>query len=289
VWLLSIAERQKAMIDFKRVLRTIGLAVAVFCGVNAAWAQATYTVNPNGLESFNLTMDGVTINSGLAGGIQLNYVSGMGSSFASVCTDISGVLYLGYNYSYAAPTGFAGQSGLDPTWGAGNASGLNNVANAAAAIQAAADIFYKYGSVLTSGTTDQKAGLQLAVWAALYNTVGGATPSTSLDGSRFDVLGASSQTWSGSWGRTYAGTTAAIDDAITYIGAVNFNDQYTGAIMTPSPANQYGLPAQEVLTTVTPVPEPTTLIAGGLLLLPFAASALRSRSRRVTVAKRSIS
>ena len=120
-------------------------------------------------------MDGSTIANALAGGIQLNYVSGTGSSFTSLCTDIAGTLYLGYNYSYAAPTGFAGQSGLDPTWGAGNASGLNNVANAAAAIQAAADLFYKFGSVLSNPSTsqailDQKAGLQLAVWAALYDT-----------------------------------------------------------------------------------------------------------------------
>jgi len=280
------------MIDIKRMIRTVGLAAVATCAVNAAMAQATYKVDAGGLESFNLSMDGTTINNALAGGIQLNYVSGTGSSFTSVCTDISATLYLGYNYSYAAPTVFAGHSGLDPTWGVGNASGLNNVANAAAAIQAAADIFYRFGGILSSTSTDpttlaEKAGVQLAVWAALYNTaVVGGVASTSLDGSRFDVLSTSSQTWSGSWGKTYAGTAAAIADASGYIAAVNFNDQYSGDLMTPSPAVQYGLPAQEVLTNVTPVPEPTTLIAGGLLLLPFAASALRSRSRRVTVAKR---
>jgi len=277
----------------ERVIRAVALAVAATWGANAAMAQATYTVDAGGLESFNLTMDGVAMNNALAGGIQLNYVSGAGSSFASVCTDIAGTLYLGYNYNYAAPAVFSGQSGLDPTWGAGNASGLNNVGNAAAAIQAAADIFYRFGSIMSSTSTDpttlaEKAGVQLAVWAALYNTaVVNGVASTSLNGSRFDVLGTSSETWSGSWGRTYAGTAAAITDAANYIAAVNFNDQYSGDILTPSPTTQYGLPAQEVLINVTPVPEPTTIIAGGLLLLPFAASALRSRSRRLTVAKRS--
>jgi len=278
----------------KRVIRTIGLAVAATVGIDAAMAQATYTIDAGGLESFNLSMDGTAMNNALAGGIQLNYVSGTGSSFASVCTDISGTLYLGNTYSYAAPTGFAGHSGIDPTWGAGNAGGLNNVANASAAIQAAADLFYKFGSVLSSTSTsqtilDDKAGLQLAVWAALYNTaVTGGTTTTSLDGSRFYVNGTSSETWSGGWGRTYAGTQNAINDALWDLSQVNFNNQYSGDIMTPSPTDQYGKIGQEVLTTVTPVPEPTTLIAGGLLLLPFAASALRSRTRRVTAAKRSI-
>ena len=163
------------MIKIKRVIWMVASVITTACGINAAMAQATYTVDAGGLENFNLSMDGSTIANALAGGIQLNYVSGTGSSFTSLCTDIAGTLYLGYNYSYAAPTGFAGQSGLDPTWGAGNASGLNNVANAAAAIQAAADLFYKFGSVLSNPSTsqailDQKAGLQLAVWAALYNT-----------------------------------------------------------------------------------------------------------------------
>ena len=100
--------------------------------------------------------------------------------------------------------------------------------------------------------------------------------------------GTSSKTWSGGWGQTYAGTQSAVNDALYDISQVNFNDQYAGNLLTPSPASQYGLLAQEVLSDVTPVPEPTTLIAGGLLLLPFAASALRSRSRRLIAAKRSI-
>jgi hypothetical protein len=271
------------MTDLKLVIRTVGLAAAVIWVAGTAKAQpiSDYTIGSGGLEAFNLQIDGTTDSSALAGGILLDKTSGVGpASFASICTDISGTVYLGYNYGYQGPVVFQGQTGLDPTWGAGNASGLNNSVNAAAAIQAAADIFYKYGYVLTSGTTDQRAGLQLAVWAALYNTAGGATPSTSLDGSRFSVLGTSSATWSGSWGSTSAGTSTAISDAQTYLAAVNFNDLYSGSLMIPDPHQQYGLTAQEMLVSVTPVPEPTTMIAGALLLLPFAASTVRLRKNR---------
>src|SRR5271170_3337619 len=127
----------------KRLIRNTGIVLSVACAVNAAMGQAVYNIGSGGLESFNLSMDGQTYDSALAGGIQMNYVSGTGSSFASVCTDFSGTLYLGYNYSFAAPATFSGNTGLDPTWGAGNANGLNSAANASAAIQAAADIFYK--------------------------------------------------------------------------------------------------------------------------------------------------
>jgi hypothetical protein len=281
----------------KRLIRNTGMVLFVACAVNAAMGQAVYNIASGGLESFNMSMDGQTYNSALAGSIDLNYVSGKGSSFASVCTDFSGTLYLGYNYSFAAPATFSGNTGLDPTWGAGNANGLHNAANASAAIQAAADIFYKFGGILSSSSTSQstldaKAGLQLAVWAALYNTTAGTSSITlSGAGDRFNVLSASTATWSGSWGNTYAGTIGAISDASYDLSQVNFSDQYSGNIMTPSPTNQYGLTGQEVLTSVTPtttgftpVPEPTTWIAGSLLLLPFAASTLRSlwgRRRRV--------
>jgi len=283
------------MSDMKRTIRAMGLAVATAWGVNSAMAQATYQIDAGGLENFNLSMDGSSINNALAGGILLNHVSGTGSSFTSVCTDIYGTLYLGNNYSYAAPSPFSSSTGLDPTWGAGNKTGLVNTVNELAAIQAAAYIYYTYGSILSSTSTsqsvlDQKAGLQLAIWAALYNTVGGSTPSTSLDGSRFDVLSASAGTWSGSWGQTYAGTTSAITYASNYISAVDsspvhFSYQYSGDVMIPSPTTQYGLTPQEVLAPVTPVPEPTTWIAGSLLFLPFVASAIRSRSRRLAVAR----
>jgi hypothetical protein len=273
------------MFKIKRVIQMAGLGMAASWGINAAMAQATYTIDAGGLESFDVSIDGTSYNDALAGGIALNYVSGVGSSFTSVCTDISATLYLGYNYTFGAPAPFTASTGLAPTWGAGNSTGLVNTPNEMAAINAAANLFYQFGSVLsvnnnTQSALDAKAGLQLAVWAALYNTTAGVN-SVSLDGSRFDAaLPSDGTTWSGSWGQTFVGTQQALNDASADLAAVNFAAQYSGDILIPAPTTQYGLTPQEVLINVTPVPEPTTMIAGALLLLPFAASTVRLRRNR---------
>jgi hypothetical protein len=61
-----------------------------------------------------------------------------------------------------------------------------------------------------------------------------------------------------------------------------------GDAVTADQRAQCGFKRGDRFKIITPVPEPTTLIAGGLLLLPFAASALRLRSRsRLAVVKRS--
>ncbi len=257
------------MTYIKSVIRTVGVAAAVTLAVSAAKAQpaaAEYQINNGGLETVNWSFDGNS-DSGLAGGITLTYVSGstQPGTFTTICTDLGGVVYLGENYSYSAPQFFAGRSGLDPTWGTTSGNQMNN---AAAAIQAAAEIFNTYSYVLAGNNTDAKAGLQLAVWAALYNTTAGATLSsstTSLNGPRFNVLG-------------YSG--AAYTDAATYMTAANFQVPYVGSLLIPEPNSQNGLTAQEMLVNVTPVPEPTTLIAGALLLVPFAASTIRLRKNR---------
>jgi hypothetical protein len=263
--------------------------------VGVAHAQtSTYLVGSGGLESFNLQMDGDSadyVNS-LAGDMTFTHESGPGASFSTVCTDVAATLYIGGTYTYNQPVSFAGQTGLDPVWGA-FVSGSPNSANEVAAIQAAADVFYKYSSVfsgslggLQGSDLDQKAGLQLAVWTALYDTSvnAGVTSISSFTSgsSRFQVLGLGNLSAPG-W-NVSAGTVAAENDAVTMLGAVNFSDLYSGNLLVPNAAAQNGgyfneptVTAQEVLINVTPVPEPTTLIAGGLLLLPFAGSALRFR------------
>jgi hypothetical protein len=215
-----------------------------------------------GLETFKVTWDGNTQNA-LAGGILLTHVSGSMPTLTTVCTDIGGTVYLGCNYVYSDPQVFNGKSGIQSSWGAGNA-GIpfgtrltpSQQANAAAAIQAAADILYHHSSILTSGTTTDRAALQLAVWEALYDTTAG---SRTL-GSRFMVN---------------SGDAAAISEANTWLGQVDPSAQYAGSLLIPTPESQGSLNAQEMLYNVTPVPEPTTMIAGALLLLPFGASTLR--------------
>ena len=55
--------------------------------------------------------------------------------------------------------------------------------------------------------------------------------------------------------------------------------KYAGFLLIPDDAShdvyQYGIPGQEVLYNISPVPETTTLFTGALLLLPFGASSLR--------------
>lgn len=289
----------KNMFSRKYFVRAATLVFGVGCSLSTVHAQSTgpasYTVNSGGLESFDLRIDTTSFSGALAGAISL-VNSTPGNSFLSVCTDISGTLYLGGTYSYAAPVSFQNQQGIDPTWGAANANSPPNpvvTADAVAGIQAAAGVFYKFQGVMTEATTigglsgetvlDDKAALQLAVWAALYNTSANQVGPTLLSGlnTRFKVLGVSSDSGSGSWGSYSAGTQNAITEAQAMLNAINYKDLYSGNIISPDPQSQNGgysteaIIAQEVLANVTPVPEATTIVAGGLLLLPFAASTLR--------------
>jgi hypothetical protein len=247
------------------VLQTLALAVATVWGVSQAQAAyETFQIGNAGLETFGLAWDGHS-ESALAGGISLARVSG-GSipSFNTVCTDIGGTVYLGSQYGYSAPTVFNNQDGIVPSWGTGNAGIALDTpwtsltpaqqANAAAAIQAAADIFYNHQGVSTTGSTTDRAALQLAVWEALYDTTAGSS-TLSFGTGRFTVS---------------SGDSAAISEANTWLGQVNANARYTGFLLIPDNHT-----AQEMFYNVTPVPEPTTMIAGALLLLPFGASTLR--------------
>ena len=225
-------------------------------------AFVDYAISSGGLNSFNITWDGMTENA-LAGGIVLTKVSGdasMPSSILTVCLDIGGTLLLGRTYGYSASTPFAGQSGINPTWGAGNQSGLTSSANSMAAIQAAANLFYTHSSVLTSGSLTEKAALQLAVWEALYDTTAGSS-AYGLDGGRFKINSGNDP--------------SAIILASTWLGGIDPNALYAGYLLNPDPTQQYGYAGQEVFYNVSPVPEASTIIAGALLLLPLAASTVR--------------
>src|ERR1039458_7406094 len=93
--------RWKLMSKSKRAVQTLAFALAVTGSVCAASASVTYQINNGGLETFNIVIDGNSINGALAGGIQINKVSGdasMPSSYVTVCTDIEGTLYLGQSY-----------------------------------------------------------------------------------------------------------------------------------------------------------------------------------------------
>jgi hypothetical protein len=92
--------------------------------------------------------------------------------------------------------------------------------------------------------------------------------------------------WNGSWGQTYLGDQTAIDNALADQSGGSFNARVVDEKIILFPWRKYGVKVPDVLPNVTPLPEPTTLIAGSLLLLPFAASAFRFRGQRVKMAKR---
>jgi hypothetical protein len=251
----------------KHLVLMLGMGVlAVWSCSQAQAAYVNYQINSGGLETFNITWDSTTENA-LAGGIQFHRTGGsttMPADFVTVCTDIGATLYLGATYGYTAPQSFDGQSGIRPTWGAGNQGTLLNEANAAAAIQAAADVFFEHQIVLSTGTTSEKAALQLAVWEALYDTVAGSAD-YNLGGGRFKIN---------------SGDSVAVALAANWLSQININALYTGYLLVPDPTIQYYLPAQEVFYNVTrmtstPVPETTTLVAGVLLLLPLVGSTVR--------------
>jgi hypothetical protein len=241
----------------KNLIQCAVLGSIVLSG--ATQARATYVISDGGSLPFNLTWDGHNENAN-AGALVLTSSSIFQPSVISVCTDIGALIIGGAPYSYSGALPFNGQTGISPTWGAGNQSPNSiNQPNAAAAIQVAADVFYKHSSVLAGTDNVLKAALQLAVWEALYDT--------SASGSIYN-LGVGQ-------GRFYVntGNSTAIADALSWLGE-SHTTTYAGYLLIPQ-TTYFGLPAQEVFAQVVPVPEPTTLIAGALLLVPFGASTLR--------------
>jgi hypothetical protein len=107
------------------------------------------------------------------------------------------------------------------------------------------------------------------MWAALYNSTA------------YGVLGGSAvsvSNWAGGMGSGSAGAWYN-----TYLGGLNATavgkNLGTGSVFEDASVASGGAPTpgagQELIYNVTPVPEPTTIIAGAMLLLPFGASTIR--------------
>jgi hypothetical protein len=258
------------------------------------------------LDNVTVSIDTSGQVSALTGGIQLHEdgsvlingnlpsggnVAGMPVNYVTMCTDINGSLYLGDSYSYQTPvTLFAGQTGLNPAWG--------GASNPSQAIQNAAWLFYQFGNLTSAGVTetgtasqqaDAMAGLQLAIWESLYDTQG--------DGKVHANEGTGALNNSSARFKVYTGGTSdanAITIANSELAVLNDlnnagNFGIPGYLLYPNPntshsgdpyinANEDGEPPQELL--FAPVPEPTTLIAGALLLAPFGSSMVRVLRRK---------
>ena len=242
------------------------LALVVVAGVTNQAGATLYTIgDPNTPGGFDLAYDGTQIDGGnsLVGAISLTPSSG--PAIVTVCTDIKGVVYIGSQYNFVSSV-FNGTTGYDPLWAALSGG------SPATAINQAAYIYQTYGYLLSSGSQAQAAAVQLAVWKVLYDQ--GDSYYNNFSQGIFTVSAYNSSY------TTLVNT--AIADAVTFVNAAyNQNQQYVGYILQPTDSN--GNPTkdvQEMLYNITPVPEPTTIIAGALLLLPFGASTLRVLRRR---------
>lgn len=233
----------------------LGLAAVLWCGqANAAF---TYTLSSYSGSSHGLTLDGVDGNHIAAKLNMVESTSGSGvsgfASFSTVCLSLNGSL-TGGPHTYSQEV-FNGELGLNPAWGANNGPGNvgSDFANAYKAINNAA---YLFATLSPSVTTDWGA-LQIAVWAALYNT----DSSGNLTGTRFSTV--------------FGGVDDTENTAATYLTMLPSGGagSYVGYMLKPSEGNPPS--GQELIFNPTPVPEPTTMIAGALLLLPFGASTIR--------------
>jgi hypothetical protein len=173
------------------------------------------------------------------------------------CTDV-GVEWNDSTTAYTAKT-FAASDGVNPPWSA-----------VPQAIQNAAWIYKTYflnqeaSIVANAGTTADEniaAGIQLAIWKVLYDT----TSSGGLD-SGGNIFTAGNFQASGFGG----GITVAEGYISALLSARSDGTfaTYTETWLGPNNGNSQGL-------IYSPVPEPSTLIAGAMLLLPFGASTLR--------------
>jgi hypothetical protein len=237
-------------------------ALGVVNQANATW----YTIGDGGLEwGWNLNIDGFQHGGGV-GGIEIKPTDGLGNTYITVCTDISGNVTLTSKYDFKSIP-FKGQYGLNPNWGY-KSDTTADPDKAYAAIQNAAYIFDKNKDVLYAtgtGSTVYKAALQLAVWEALYDTGNPAGFSFTKPG-RFEASGSS----------------AAASIALDMLKALPSTTEYSGNLLQTFIGTEPNIAVQELIGILTPVPEPTTVLAGALLLLPFGVITLgKMRKNRI--------
>jgi hypothetical protein len=248
-----------------KFVKLLAVLAAMYACVYNTSATVYYKIGgTSDLQSFNVKFDNTsyTVN---AGGIQISQ-TGTGHSvnntmplnYVTVCTDFLGSLYVGSTYSYDSPAvSFNGQTGIAPAWN-----------NPALAIQNAAKIFYTYGQLSSTGiggTVQNMAAVQLAVWISLYDTT--STGQVVVNNASIFQISTSSNN---------GNDTAAITEALNWVATLNGSYNYAGYLLKPDPlnsqGNKNGHDPQELLIAV---PEPATIAAAILLLLPLGVGTIR--------------
>ncbi len=254
------------------------LLVTASVAFAAASAQASITLGDDlTITSTSLSGSGgaVSYNGGgawtrtIAGAFSLNVVNhsqgGANLQIQSFCTD-AGVQWQ-KNDEYTARSFANSGSGVNPAWSAGISS-----------IQDAAYLYNTYfvGKTLTAA---QNASLQLAIWKVLYDSVdGGIVANPCFMNGNLQACGFGRAVMADALAMVLSVNTAINNGTFVYYDSswLSPNDgKSQGLIYTPS-ANTPNVPT-------TAVPEPATIVAGALMLLPFGISAVKIIRRKQAV------
>lgn len=250
----------------KNLNTTLAISALVIGAVSAHAAinegdqlQITGGVLP-GTEIGYVSYNG-TIDYGYAGAFSVNVVDttqGLQTTLQTFCTDVNAGWTSGGTYT---AVNFAGQNGINPTW-----SGP----------MAIEDVAYLYNNYFLGQTLnlDQDAGMQLAIWKLLYDSGATGYVTTDFSSGKFQVV-------SGFDATAISDAEAYISDVNTALAADDFTvNTYAGLWLKPNDGSSQGL-------IYTPVPEPSTIFAGAMLLLPLGMSISRvlRKHRAVSVSQ----
>lgn len=241
-------------------LQILGAVALTTILASQAKADISYQISDYSMENVSVSINGGgSYANVLAGGLGILETGSSGStgnapsSYVALCTDLGGTVYFGNTYTYSAPVSTspapAGYTG-SPAWNQ-QPYALENAATLAAV----------YGSAVTPGNLAQSAGLQLAVWTALYDSTGVGVVNTA---GAFQVAAGS----------------AAYTDMNIYLTDLISLTPISAEILLPDPAgspqgNADGNPPQGLLL-VAPVPEASSTLAAGILLLSLGVCSSRS-------------
>jgi len=268
-------------LNFVRMLAVVAAMVACVFNASATLppADVSYTVGgTSDLQQFNIEFDNSAYNNVYAGGIQISQPSGskdaLPNNYISICTDFLGSLYIGSTYKYlGSAVSMSSASGLDPVWN-----------NKTQAIANASYLFNTYGDLGSGGLgTGNKAGisvedmaaLQLAVWMVLYDTGSGGQVLMNKSGTQLLSSDEFYICTSGNSGND----TGAITLALSWVASLTGNYKNIDSLLQPDTTLGYqGNPDKEYPQELmySSVPEPATILAGILLLLPLGVTIIRN-------------
>jgi hypothetical protein len=240
-------------------------------GFFASDYSSLFTATLSGYTNPNTGNNQIIAGDDLIGIYQFTVTPGgtptLSSPFYATCISPAGQLTTG-NFTYNEETFAQAEPGHNPNAWAGA-----NPVNGGYGIQNANYLYQLIAPGIISGAgpngdistyNDEGAAMALAMYTVLYNSTGYGAYNNAFGGpGPFQITG----------GLSLSSDPGVYSDYETYLGDVSgmTSDQaVTGGVLVPEVAT-----SQDMILIGGAVPEPTTIIAGALLLLPFGASTIR--------------